>query len=159
MSNKPNSIKDLCEFIWHLEDKYNLLDFEVDNVKVWQYLRMEVYYLMAKELGILEQRNKSQQSISVLMKNSLSLLKNVFVANPFLRLNKQKDVLVFTHNRSKKIEDKLEDIYSYSLIKELQLSDQNYLCLEKPFQGKHIRKKNSNTRYLDFILSASAPCT
>ena len=76
------TVKDLCEFIWHLEDKYNLLEYEVDNVKVWQYLRMEVYYLMAKELGILEQRNKSQQSISVLMKNSLSLLRNLFVANP-----------------------------------------------------------------------------
>ena len=82
------TVKELCEFIWYLEDKYNLLDFEIDGVKIWQYLRMEIYYLMAKELGVLEQRNKSQQSISVLMKNSLSLLKNLFVANPFLTLNR-----------------------------------------------------------------------
>jgi len=155
MSNKINSIKELCELIWHLEDKYNLLEYEVDNVKVWQYLRMEVYYLMAKELGILEQRNKSQQSISVLMKNSLSLLKNLFVANPFLTFNRQKDVLIFTHNRSKKIDDKFEDIYTQSLIRDLKNSNQSFLCFEKPFQGKHIREKDSNVKYLDFILSAS----
>lgn len=149
------TVKELCEFIWYLEDKYNLLDFEIDGVKIWQYLRMEIYYLMAKELGVLEQRNKSQQSISVLMKNSLSLLKNLFVANPFLTLNRQKDVIIFTHNRSKKIDDKFEDIYTQSLIRDLKNSNQSFQCFEKPFQGKHIREKDSNVKYLDFILSAS----
>ena len=155
MSNKVKTIKDLCEFIWYLEDKYNLLDFEIDNVKVWQYLRMEIYYLMAEELGVLDQRNKSQQSISVLIKNSFSLFKNMFIANPFLTLNNQKDVLVFTHNRSKKIEDKFEDIYTQFLVTDLRNSNKSFLCFEKPFQGIHIRERDSNVMYLDFILSAS----
>ena len=60
------TIKDLCEFIWYLEDKYDLLDVEIDGVKIWQYLRIEIYYLMAKELGVLEQRNISQQSFWVI---------------------------------------------------------------------------------------------
>tara|TARA_B110000858_G_scaffold96640_1_gene111291 strand:+ start:674 stop:2014 length:1341 start_codon:yes stop_codon:yes gene_type:complete len=149
------TIKDLCEFIWYLEDKYMLLDFEIDNVKVWQYLRMEIYYLMAEELGILEQRNKSQQSISVLIKNSFSLFKNIFIANPFLTLNKHKDVVVFTHNRSKKIEDKFEDIYTQSLVTDLRKSNKSFLCFEKPFQGKHVREKDPNVKYQDFILLAS----
>tara|TARA_B110000459_G_scaffold202205_1_gene254738 strand:+ start:1224 stop:2564 length:1341 start_codon:yes stop_codon:yes gene_type:complete len=149
------TIKDLCEFIWYLEDKYKLLSFEIDNVKVWQYLRMEIYYLMAEELGILEQRNKSQQSISVLIKNSFSLFKNIFIANPFLTLNKQKDVVVFTHNRSKKIEDKFEDIYTQSLVADLRKSNKSFLCFEKPFQGKHLRDKDPNVKYQDFILLAS----
>ena len=149
------TIKDLCEFIWYLEDKYVLLDFEIDNVKVWQYLRMEIYYLMAEELGILEQRNKSQQSISVLIKNSFSLFKNIFIANPFLTLNKHKDVVVFTHNRSKKIEDKFEDIYTQSLVTDLRKSNKSFLCFEKPFQGKHVREKDPNVKYQDFILLAS----
>ena len=149
------TIKDLCEFIWYLEDKYVLLDFEIDNVKVWQYLRMEIYYLMAEELGILEQRNKSQQSISVLIKNSFSLFKNIFIANPFLTLNKHKDVVVFTHNRSKKIEDKFEDIYTHSLVTDLRKSNKSFLCFEKPFQGKHVREKDPNVKYQDFILLAS----
>lgn len=155
MENKIITIKSLCEFIWKVEDKYNLLEHEVDGVKVWQYLRMEIYYLIAKELGILEDRKESQQSTSVLFRNSLGLLRNIFFSNPFLGLKKQRDVIVFTHNRSKKIEDKFEDIYTFSLIKELQSKGDSYLCLEKPFQGKHIRKKKSNTKYLDFILSAS----
>lgn len=152
---KINSIKDLCEFIWYLEDKYHLVDFEIDGVKVWQYLRMEIYYKLAKETRILEQRNKSQQNMSVFVKNSLTILKNLFTANPFLELKDQKDVIVFTHNRSKKIEGEFEDIYTYSLIRELQSSNQSYLSFEKPFDGKHIRKRNSHTRYLDFILVIS----
>ena len=149
------TVKDLCEFIWYLEDKYKLLDFEIDNVKVWQYLRMEIYYLMAEESGVLYQRNQSQQSISVLIKNSFSLFKNIFIANPFLTLNKQKDVLVFTHNRSKKIDDKFEDIYTQSLVSDLRKSNKSFLCFEKSFQGKHIREKDSNVKYQDFILFAS----
>ena len=155
MSNKIKSIKDLCEFIWYLEDKLDLLDFEIDGVKIWQYLRMEVYYLIAEELGILEQRNKSQQSISVLIKNSFHLFKNIFIANPFLTLNNQKDVVVFTHNRSKKIEDKFEDIYTHSLVTDLRKSSKSFLCFEKPFQGKHVREKDPNVKYQDFILLAS----
>ena len=149
------TVENLCEFIWELEDKYNLLDYEIDDVKVWQYLRMEIYYLLAKDLGILEQRHVSQQSASVVLRNSLTLVKNLFVGNPFLMLNKQKDVLVFTHNRSKKIKDKFEDIYTKSLVSDLRSLKKSYLCFEKPYQGQHVRKKNSDIRYLDFILSAS----
>lgn len=149
------TVEDLCEFIWELEGKYNLLDFEIDGVKIWQYLRMEIYYLLAKELGILEQRHVSQQSLSIVLRNSLTLVKNLFIGNPFLMFNKKKDVLVFTHNRSKKIEDKFEDIYTKSLVSDLRSLKQSYLCFEKPYQGRHVRKKNSDIRYLDFILSAS----
>ena len=30
------TIKDLCEFIWYLENKYDLIDLEIDGVKIWQ---------------------------------------------------------------------------------------------------------------------------
>ena len=149
------TVEDLCEFIWELEGKYNLLDFEIDGVKIWQYLRIEIYYLMAKELGVLEQRNISQQSKGVLFKSSLILLKNLFVANPFLTINKKREVLIFSHSRSQKNDDNFEDIYTQSLIRNLDDSKQSYLCFEKPSRGKHVRRRNSHTRYLDFILSAS----
>ena len=149
------TIKDLCEFIWYLEDKYDLLDVEIDGVKIWQYLRIEIYYLMAKELGVLEQRNISQQSFWVIFKSSLSLFKNLFVANPFLMINKESEVLIFSHNRSQKNGDIFDDIYTQSLIRNLDNSKKSYLCFEKPSNGEHVRKKNLHTRYLDFILSAS----
>ena len=130
------TVKDLCEFIWYLEDKYTLLDFEIDKVKIWQYLRVEIYYLMAEELGVLEQRKISQQSIGVLFKSSLSLFKNLFVANPFLTINKEREALIFSHSRSQKDDDNFEDIYTQSLISNLDNSKQSYLCFEKPSRGK-----------------------
>jgi len=38
----PSNVKELCEFIWYLEDKYNLLDFEISGVKPWQAHRIEI---------------------------------------------------------------------------------------------------------------------
>ena len=149
------TVANLCEFIWELEDKYDLLDYEIDDVKVWQYIRMEIYYLMAKDLGILEARNVSQQSFYIVLRNLLTLLKNLFIGNPFLMPNKQKEALVFTHGKSTKIKSEFQDIYTMSLVDDLKKSKTSYLCFEKPYMGRHVRSRNPETKYLDFILTAS----
>ena len=155
MINNINSIKDLCVFIWYLEDKYDLINFEIDEVKIWQYLRMEIYYELAEKIGVLEKRHESQKTTSILLMNAFSLLKNLFIANPFFSSKRNIDTLIFTHSRSKKINNKFEDIYTYYLSDELKGRKQNYLCFEKPFQANHIRSRDKHTQYLDFILSAS----
>ena len=151
---KPTTIKELCEFIWYLEDKYDLLNFELDGVKVWQYSRMIIYYELAYKLNILDPPNKSQKNIKMIFKNIFSLLKNAIIYNPLLNF-RNVDNIIFTHNRSKKIDGEYIDIYTKYFIDDLKKSGESYLCYEKPFHNQHLRKKDSNTVYLDFILSVS----
>ena len=152
MKNNKLSVKELCEFIWYLEDKYNLLYLEIDGVKVWQYIRMDIYYLLAQKTGVLEKQNVSQNSFSVLYKNMVYLLKNSLFNNPF-SINKKIENVIFTHNRSKKVDDENIDIYTKYFIDTLE--DKNYISIEKPFQGNHIREKDSHTYYSDAILTTS----
>lgn len=42
----------LCQCIWEVEYKYDLLDFNVGGVKVWQYMRMPIYYYVAEQAGL-----------------------------------------------------------------------------------------------------------
>lgn len=149
-----SSVKELCEFIWYLEDKYDLLHLEIDGVKPWQYLRMDIYYILAQKANILEIQNSSQKSFSMILKNSFKLIKNSILHNPFFNIQKV-DNIVFTHNRSKKVDGKNIDIYTQYFIDSLKDAQASYLCYEKPFHGSHIRVREENTFYTDLILSVS----
>ncbi len=108
MQNKPTTIKELCEFIWHLEDKYDLLDFEVDGVKVWQYTRMQFYYKLAEATGVLSQPH-SRLSKMDKVKHLFSFVKNSLSDNYFTL--KQKDAVVLSHPRTVNVDGELIDIY------------------------------------------------
>ncbi len=116
MGKKELSVKDICEFIWQLEDKYNLLDWKIDNVCIWQVLRMQVYYSLTQKTGVFQNPHPSAnknffQKITKLSNNLISYL----MKNPFLR-KKDPSHLLIPHPR--KINGK--DIYSEQLMKELK---------------------------------------
>ena len=82
MHSKPTTIKELCKFIWYLEKKYNLLDFEVDGVKVWQFMRMNIYYDLAKKLKILDEPHLILTKIDKI-KYMFKYIYNTIAYNPF----------------------------------------------------------------------------
>ena len=147
---RPENVKELCEFIWYLEDKYNLLDFEISGVKSWQAHRIEIYYSIGKELGVFEKGLKRGMNKLEKLKSLKELIKNSIFHNPLIGLTK-KDILVFTHPRSKKINNEYKDIYTYKFIEDIQNKNIRFLEFEKHFNGKHIRKFHKNKRYLDFM--------
>ena len=143
------SIKELCEFFWSLEKKYDLLDFEIDGVKPWQFRRMALYYELSEKSGILEQAHVRLDFKDKLARSFL-LLKNIVFNNPFLADNT--DLLIFSHYRSKKVDNTNIDIYTHYFKQDLSEGNISYTDLERPFLGKHIRKNDSNKSYLDFIV-------
>jgi hypothetical protein len=148
------SVKDLCRFFWYLEEKYHLLDFEVDGVVIWQYLRMEIYYDLAKKTGILEDRKLSQSSKRLLFRNAFNLILNTFRFRPF-SIKENNFTAVFTHNRSTLFNGEFVDIYTKFFTDKLANNGLPFKLFEKPFQGKHKRIRTSNTYYLDYILLSS----
>ena len=103
------SIKDICKIFWLLENKYNLLDFEIDGVKPWQFRRMQLYYIISEKTKILEQAHNKLSSTDKIL-SIFKLIINSIFHNPFL--HKKVDILIFPHERSKLVNTKYIDIYA-----------------------------------------------
>lgn len=148
MKNKPTTIKELCEFIWYLEEKYNLLDFEIDGVKVWQYTRMQFYYKLAEATGVLSQPH-SRLSNTDKIKHLFSFVKNSFSDNYFTF--KQKDAIVLSHSRVVNVDGKLIDIYTKYFIDELIECGKDIVEFESAHLGVHKKQKQKFVHYTDWI--------
>ena len=82
--------------------------------------------------------------------NFFRLLKNVLSNYSFFNLQKV-DVLVFSHSRSKLVENRLIDPYTHYLVNNLIENNISFLEFESPHNGKHLREKKIYKRYLDGI--------
>jgi len=147
MYKKPTTIKELCEFIWYLEEKYNLLDFETDGVKVWQYKRMEIYYKIAELSGVILQPHTRLKKIDKI-KHLFVYIKNSFINNFFTL--KRADTIVFSHPRVVDVDNKNIDIYTYYLINELKKKS-NVIEFESANIGIHKKERTFYTHYLDWV--------
>jgi len=148
--NKPTTVKELCEFIWYLEEKYNLLDFEIEGVKPWQAHRIEIYYELGRRCGVFEKEFSRGMSKYKKIISLLKLLKNSLLYNPLKNLYNV-DKLIFSHPRSKNIDNKPVDIYTHFLIQDLQKSHISFIEYEEHYLGSHIREYKKEKRYLDYI--------
>jgi hypothetical protein len=147
--NKPTTVKELCEFIWYLEEKYNLLDFEINGVKPWQAHRIEIYYEIGRKCGVFEKELKRGMNKLEKLKSVGNLIKNSLIFNP---LNVKKvDKLIFSHPRSKKVDNEFIDIYSHYFIQDLVKEGKKFYEMEGHFNGRHIRNYKNYKKYLDFI--------
>ena len=46
------SLKKLAEFFWKLEKEFDLIHYEINDVKVWQYQRFRIFLTIARQLGV-----------------------------------------------------------------------------------------------------------
>lgn len=146
---KIKDLKELREFILYLENKYDLLNFEIDGVKPWQFMRVSIDYNLGKVARLMETPH-TKLSFKYKIKNAFNLLKNCIVHNPFLA--KQVDIVIFSHPRVKKVDGEYIDIYTKYFIDELIKENKNFIEIESPYLGKHLAKYYKYKYYIDFIL-------
>lgn len=147
---KIKSIKGLCEYIWYLEDKYDLLNLEINGVYPWAAFRMDLYYEIGRKSGIFDKRLAFKISKTKKIINLFKFIKNALLYNSSYNLKKV-DTLVFTHPVSKLKNNKQIDIYTHFLINDFIQDDTSFLEFESPHKGNHIREKHDYKRYLDNI--------
>jgi len=141
-------MKELCEFIWYLEEKYDLLLFEIDGVKIWQHSRVKLYFKLAKISGVFSQPHDSLSRFQKI-KNLLGYIKNSFINNYFTL--KQNDIVVLSHPRVVNIDGEYIDIYTKYFIDELIQSGQKVVEFESAYLGKHYKKRTECIHYTDWI--------
>ncbi len=145
------TIKDICEQIWILEEKHNLLDFEIDGVKIWQFIRMEIFFNIAQATKVIEAPQFVKKGFVDKVKSFVPYLIKALFQNP-LYGNKNADVLIFDHERHKRVQGENIDIYTEFLIRDLKKQKVNFLVMERPYLRKHFKIKNSYRKYLDAFM-------
>ena len=152
-----NSIQKLCEKLWQFENEFDLLDMEIQGVKVWQYMRMQIYYAIAEKSGIFQTPHAQKKTIYGQLKKSLTYIKGLIFYNPFLIFNQNVDEIVIEHPRPKHIDGEDIDIYTQYYLNQLDKSGQNYLVLERPFLNEfHGKTYTPHRKYLDAFIVMSA---
>ena len=101
---------------YELEKTYNLLDFEIENVKIWNYLRAEIFHMIY-----------STQPSNISLKHKKfpwkEFLYNLVFFNPFF--SKENEKLVFLNPRKKYFNGKIVDpiLYDFYYDKNVNVID------------------------------------
>ncbi len=125
----------MVEFIFKLEDEFNLLHYEINGVKVWQYQRHRIFLTLARQVGLYTHAHTKKNNFRELLSAAPSLFYYSAFSNP-LSGNYQKDILVFSAGRKVKVDGKFIDIYSEFLVNDLP--ENSYEIIEELYLNKHL---------------------
>lgn len=143
------TVKQICEKIWDLENKYDLLNWEIQEVKPWHLLRMTIYYQITQRVGIFhESSDESKPSRINKLKIYFQIIVYSVLKNP-LWGSYRKNILIFEHSRKVFVKGKYIDIYSQYLIDGLKPDE--YEIIEEPFLHKHLSKNKHNRKYMEYF--------
>ena len=78
------TVKEICQKIWNLEEKYELNHKEIQACYPWQLIRMYLYYEITRKTNVFE---SAQQSSLSLFDKMLFLRKG---KNEFILSNKER---------------------------------------------------------------------
>ena len=143
-----NSIKEICEKIWYLEEKHDLLDFELDSIKIWHFLRMYLYYTVARKTGVLaDPHPKVKNTFADKIRNGWQ---GLISKNPYFG-SAAREVLVFDHPRKVKVGDDYIDLYTHDFIQELENKKISHEIYEESYSSRHWTKAHKNRKHLDVL--------
>lgn len=145
--DKKISLKELAEFFWALEEKYNLLTFEIDGVQIWLYLRFRIFQTVARQVGLFQQAHTKHVSFKEIIKAIPSLFYYSVFSNP-LTGNYKKKYLIFNSGRKVKEKDKYIDIYTEHFVRDLK--EGTYEIIEELYLNKHFTSKRKYRKHQDY---------
>ena len=152
------TVKEICQKIWNLEEKYELNHKEIQDCYPWQLIRMYLYYEITRKTNVFESAQQSSLSLLDKVESFLPFAKNSVLSNP-LSGNETVDVLIFDHPRKVIFEDEYQDIYSYFLKDTLNEYGKSFETIESPYLNKHFRNnaniKENHVKFNDRILLGS----
>lgn len=152
------TVKEICQNIWNLEEKYELNHQMIQDCYPWQLIRMYLYYEITRKTNVFESAQQSSLSLFDKINSFLPFLKNSVLSNP-LSGSENVDVLIFDHPRKVIFEDEYQDIYSYFLKDTLNEMGKSFETIESPYLNNHFRNnkniKENHVKFNDRILLGS----
>lgn len=151
------TVKEICEKFWNIEEEYELNHLKIQDTYPWQLIRIDIYNLIVKRLGLYEYSKRKNNPKSDNIKSVAPFLKNSLLHNPLK--GSPKDVIIFDNPKKHMFKGEYQDIYTYFLPSILNRFNLSYEVIEAPYLNKHYtngdkKDKNGNhyIKYSDKIL-------
>jgi len=141
------NLEKLANIFWRLEEKYDLISYEIDGIKVWQYQRFRIFNEMAMAVGLYKRAHTKKIGFIDLLKASPSLFYYSLVSNPLAGKYK-KNMLIFNTGRKVNVDGKLIDIYTKYFIEQEGLKD--YQIIEELQENIHLTHERKNRKHQDY---------
>lgn len=151
VQGKILSRKQITDLFISIENKYNLLQYKIKGIYVWQISRVSIYLKIIDTFTC----NNNLNSSRIFHKYrdlSHRLFINCFFFNPFIFLKRKNDILVFDSGRKYKNENDFIDIYTNYLCNDLDKMGLSYTLYETNYKyDLPLLKRSIHTKHLDFI--------
>jgi len=141
------SLKKLAEFFWKLEKEFDLIHYEINDVKVWQYQRFRIFLTIARQLGVFNHAHTKKTKFLEILSAAPSLLYNSIFSNPILG-NYNKETLVFSSGRKIKVNEWFIDIYTEYFIDKLK--NGSFEIIEELYLNRHLPSETKNRKHQDY---------
>ncbi|WP_416147678.1 hypothetical protein ACM26V_15745 [Salipaludibacillus sp. HK11] len=145
-----NSIKEVCEKIWEIEEENDLLRVELQGIKVWEVIRFSVFNIITNKLGFYgSAHSTANKTILSKIKKGQMLVANSFTKNPF-RSSFKGNTMILDHPRKVKVNGDYIDIYSQKLLS--NMDSEGFFVVEYPYLDKHFSDHSDpNRSYMDIF--------
>lgn len=147
---EPVDVKDICEVIWALEQEFGLFDITINDLKVWELIRMHIFLKIVISKGVYSQPHTTKYGIKDKLKGLPSQIKSSLFYNPFLS-RKNVDILILDHPKKQKVDDEFIDVYTKYFIDDLQKNGADFEVIEMPHMHEHVSKDESFRSHMDTV--------
>lgn len=144
-----DTVKDICNIFFELEEKYKINFLEIQGVYPWQLIRIFLYYHITGKKKLFGSAQQQRLTLFDKVKSFIPFIKNSLIYNPF-KGNDEKDFIIFDHPRKTLFQNEYKDIYSYFLV-DLLKGKYSFEVMESPYLNKHYTKNEDYIRYTDRI--------
>lgn len=145
---KNYSLKDIRDFFINIEKKYLVYDLKYKEIFYWKLLRKDLFDAIVRLTGILDEGHPMSK-IDKIKRGMLLLIYSTI--NMFNKRNlKKSDIMLLTHGRKCKINNKYVDIYLYDILNDLKKKNLDLFILDRPdHYGKHYKIEEVNFLYYE----------
>lgn len=150
MNNKIKTIKEITEKLLFLETKYDLLNLDIQNVKVWQCLRVLIYEKIQASIINIPPINDHKSTIKDIISTKFFRLKTLILQNPFLD-RAIVDSIIFESSRKYLVDGEYIDIYTKYLKEELQEKKKSYTIYQTSANHGVSTNRTKRTFSIDYI--------
>lgn len=153
---KFDSIGDITEKILEIERKYDLLDWNIKEIKIYEIVRYILYInAINANLNVAEKKTLLKSNLFSKAINKSSRVKNFIFYNPYFDKSKA-DTLLFESGRKQKVNGKYIDPFTALIKEELIKKKSEFTTYRSSYFFDKLASKEKNTKHLDFILLSSA---
>ena len=146
----PQTPKEIIAKLIEIEQKLDLLTMKVDDVFIWQFLRVRIYVMLIQKCGTFKQLHTNANTFSKQLMSLGQVLYSTLFFNPYFSLDRKK-ILIFDHPRKVNIEGSFIDIYTKYLIEKYIKEHETIEVYEDPYLNKHHTNTTNYRKHTDII--------